>query len=146
MRRQALLLRHRGKKAAQGVALLRVKGRGEPQLVLARELGKLAHDLFPCCGQVEGVQPAIVRVTPALDVATLLELVDIDDDSAGQHAQLRAEGLLAAAGLGGDCTQDSRVRRAQLDGGHLLGEQRRRVMPELRQQEGHAVLAVAGWS
>jgi hypothetical protein len=37
------------------------------------------------------------------------------------------------------------VRRAQLDGGHLLGEQRRRVMPELRQQEGHAVLVVTGW-
>ena len=145
MRRQALLLRHCGKKAAQGVALLRVKGRGEPQLVLARELGKLAHQLFPGRGEVEGVQPAIVGVTPALDVATLLELVDIDDDSAGQHAQLRAEGLLAAAGLGGDCAQDSRMWWAQLDRGHLFGEQRGGVMAQLSQQEGHAVGAVASW-
>jgi len=58
------------------------------------------------------VQPAIVGVAAALDVATVLELVDIDDDAAGQHAQLRAEGLLAAAGPGIDCAQDPRVRRA----------------------------------
>ncbi len=146
MRREALLLRHCGKKTPQGVALLSVKRRGEPQLVLARELGKLAHQFFPGRGEVEGVQPAIVGVAAALEVATLLELVDIDDDAARQHAQLSAEGLLAAAGLGGDCTQNPCVWRAQLDGGHLLGEQRRRVMAELSQQECHAILVVAGWS
>ena len=122
MRRQPLLLRHRGKQTAQGAVLLRVKRGGEPKLVLARELGKLAQQSFAGCGEVEGVQPAIVGIAAALDIAALFELVDVYDDAAGQHTQLSAEGLLAAAGLGGDDAQYSRVWRAQLDRGHLLGE------------------------
>ena len=145
MRRQALLPRHRGKEAAQGAVLLRVKRGGEPELVLARELGKLAQQPFSGGGEVEGVQSAIVGVAATLDIAALLELVDVYDDAAGQHTQLSAEGLLAAAGLGGDGAQDSRVWRAQLDGGHLLGEKRRGVMAELSQQEGHAIGVVASW-
>ena len=122
MRRQALLLRQRGKEAAQGVVFLRVKRGGEPELVLARELGKLAHYPFSGRGEVEGVQSAIVRVAATFDIAALLELVDVYDDTAGQHTQLSAEGLLAAAGLGGDGTQDSRVWGGQVGSGDLLGE------------------------
>ncbi len=112
MRRQTLLLGHRGEQAAQGSVLLRVKRGGEPELVLAREVGKLAQQPFSGRGEVEGVQPAIVGVAATLDIAALLELVDVYDDAAGQHTQLSAEGLLAAAGLGGDGAQDSRVWRA----------------------------------
>jgi hypothetical protein len=145
MRRQALLLRHRGKQTAQGAVLLRVKPGGEPKLVLARELGKLAQQTFAGRCEVEGVQPAIVGVAATLDVATFFELVDVYDDAAGQHTKLNAEGLLAAAGLGGDGAQDSRVWRAQLDRGHPLGELRRGVMAELSQQEGHAIGVFASW-
>jgi len=122
MGRQALLLRHRGEKLAKGAVLLGVKRGGEPEVVLARELGKLAHQPFPGRGEVESVQPAIVRVAAPFHIATLLKLVDVYDDAAWQHTQLIAEGLLAAAGPGGDGAQDSRVRWAQLDSGHLLGE------------------------
>ena len=137
-------MRHRGEKGAQGAALLGVERGGEPEFVLAREFGKLAHQLFPGGGQVKGVQPAVVRVATTLDIAALFELIDVDDDAAGQHAQLSAEGLLAAAGFVGDRAQDSSVWRAQFDGGNRLGEQRRGVMAELSQQEGHPIGAVAG--
>lgn len=143
MRREALLLCHRGEQPAQGAVLFGVERGGEPELVLPSELGKLAHQPFSGRGEVESVQPAIVRVAAPLDIAALLEFVDVDDDAAGQHAQLGAEGLLAAARLGGDGAQDSRVWRAQLDGGHLFGEQCCGVMAELSQQEGHAVGVVA---
>jgi hypothetical protein len=144
MRRQALVLRHRGKQPAQGAALLRVERAGKPELVLASELGKLAHQPFSGCGEVESVQPAIVGVAVPLDIAAVLEFVDVDDDAARQHPQLSAEGLLAAAGLGGDRAQDSRVGWAQPNGGHLLGEEGCGVMAELRQQEGHAIAVVVG--
>ena len=122
MRRQALLLRHRGKQATQRVVLLGVKRGGEAELVLARELGKLAHQPLSGRGEVQSVQPTITRVASTLDIATLLKLVDVYDDAAGQHTQLSAQGLLAAAGLGGDVAQDSRVWGAQPDSGHLFGE------------------------
>ncbi len=122
MRRQALLLRHRGEEPAKGAVLLRVKGRGEPEVMLAREVGKLAHQSFPGRGEKEGVQAAIVRVAAPFDIAALLELVNVYDDAAGQQSQLSAEDLLAAAGLGGDHAQDSRVRWGQFDSGDLLGE------------------------
>jgi hypothetical protein len=142
--RQALLPRDRGKQPAQRLVLLRVERRGELSFVLPCELRKLAHQPFSGRGKVKGAQPAIVGIAAPLDVAALLELVDVDDDAAGQHAQLNAESLLAAAGLGGDGAQDSRVRRTQVDGGHLFGELRCGVMAELGQQEGHAVRALAG--
>lgn len=122
MRRKALLLRHCGEEDAQGAALLRIERSGEPEFVLARQFGKFAHQLFPGRGEVEGVQPAVIRVAATLHEATVLEFIDVDNDAAGQHIQLSAEGLLAAAGRGGDGAQDSRVRRAQLDSGHLFGE------------------------
>jgi hypothetical protein len=62
VRRQALLLRHRGKQPAQGAVLLRVKGGGEPELVLACELGKLAHQPFSVGSEIKSVQPAIVAI------------------------------------------------------------------------------------
>jgi hypothetical protein len=133
VRRQALLARHRGQQVAQGAALLRVERGGELELVLARELRKLAHQPFSGRSEVEGVQPAVVGVAAPLDVSALLEFVYVDDDAAGQHTQLRAEGLLAAAGLGSDGAQDSGMRWAQLDGGHLFGEQRGGVMAQLSQ-------------
>lgn len=133
MRRQALLPRHRGEQPAQGTALLGVERGGEPELVLARELGKLAHQPFSGRGEIESVQPAIVGIAAPLDIAAILEFVDVDDDAAGQHPQLSAERLLATTGLGGDGAQDSRVWWAQLDGGHLFGEKRCGVMAELGQ-------------
>lgn len=145
MRRQALLLGHCRKQAAQGAVLLRIERRGEPELVLASELRKLAHQPFSGRGEVQSVQPPIVRVAATLDIAALLELVDVNDDPAGQHTQLSAEGLLAAAGVGGDGAQDSRVWWAQLDSGHLFSEERRGVMAELSQQEGHAIGVIASW-
>lgn len=145
MRRQALLPCHRGEQVAQGAALLRVERGGERELVLARKLRKLAHQPFSGRSEVEGVQPAVVGVAAPLDVTALLEFVDVDDDAAGQHAQLGAEGLLAAAGLGGDGAQDSGMWWVQLDSGHLFGEQRRGVMAQLGQQEGHAIGSVASW-
>lgn len=89
------------------------------------------------------MQPPIVWVAAPLDIAALLELIDVNHDPAGQHAQLSAEGLLAAAGLGGDGAQDSSMWWAQLDSGHLFSEQRRGVMPELSQQEGNVVGVIA---
>ena len=145
MRRQALLLRQRSEQFAQGAVLLRGERGGELELVLVRELRKLAHQPFSGRSEVEGVQPPVVGVAAPLDVAALLEFVDVDDDTAGQHPQLSAEGLLAAAGLGSDGAQDSRMWWAQFDSGHLFGEQRGGVMAQLSQQEGHAVGAVASW-
>jgi hypothetical protein len=145
VRRQSLIPGHRGEQAAQGAVLRRVKGGSESMLVFARELGNLAQQPFSSRREVKGVQPAIVGVTATLQIATLLELVDIYNDAAGQHTQLSAESLLAATGLAGDRAQYSRVWRRQLYRGHLLGEQRRRVMAELGQQEGHSVGVVAGW-
>jgi len=83
MRRQALLVCHRSEQAAQGAVFLRVKRGGEQELVLVRELGKLAHQPFPGRGEVERVQPAIARIAATLYVAALLELVDVNDDAAG---------------------------------------------------------------
>lgn len=143
MRCQALLFCHRGEQAAQRAVLLGVERGGELQFVLARELRKLAHQLFSGRGEVQGVQSAVVGVASTLDIAAPLEFVDVDDDAAGQHAQLSAEGLLTAAGLGGNGAQDSRVRWRQIDRGHLFGEQCRGVMAELGQQERHPVGAVA---
>lgn len=137
------MLCQRGEKGAQGASLLRVERGGKPSFMLARKFGKLAHQPFPGSGEVEGVQAAVVRIAGALDITTGFELVDIDDHPAGQHAQLLAEGLLAAAGLICYCAQNSRVGWAQVDGGNRFGEQRRGVMAELSQQEGHAVGAVA---
>jgi len=74
MRSQALLLRHRGQKGAQGTALLGVERGGEPEFVLAREFGKLAHQLFPGGGQVKGVQSAVVRVATTLGHGTGLRI------------------------------------------------------------------------
>ena len=91
------------------------------------------------------MQPPILRVAATLDIAALFELVDINDDPAGQHTQLSAEGLLAATGLSGDGAQDSRVWWAQLDSGHLFSELRCGVMAELSQQEGHAIAVIASW-
>jgi len=139
MRLQALLPGHRREQRAQGAVLLGVERGGESELVLVRELGKLAHQPFSGRGEVKSVQSAIVGVAAPFDVAALLEFVDIDDDATGQHPQLRAEGLLAAAGLGGDGAQDSRLGRAQLDGGHLFGEQRCGVVAQLGQEESDAV-------
>lgn len=122
MRCQTLLLCHRGKQAAQCAALFRVKRGGEHELVLARELGKLAHQPFSRSSEVQSVQSAVVGVAATLDITALLEFVDVDDDPAGQHTQLSAEGLLAAAGVGGDGAQYSRAGRRQIDSGHLFGE------------------------
>lgn len=122
VRRQALLPRHLGEQPAQGGALLGFERGGELELVLARELGQLAHQPFSGGCEVERVEPAIVGIAPTLDIAPLLELVDVNDDPAGQHTQLSAEGLLAATGPGGDGAQDSRVWWAQLDCGHLFSE------------------------
>ena len=87
MRRQALLLRQRGEQFAQGAVLLRGERGGELELVLVRELRKLAHQPFSGPGEVQSVQPPIVRIAATLDIAALLELVDVNDDRKTAHAQ-----------------------------------------------------------
>jgi hypothetical protein len=133
MRGQALVVGHRRKEIADRAALFGVESDRELVLVLACEAGKLAHQLLPLCGEVEGVQAAVSGVAATLDIPTLLELVDVADHAAGHQAQVGAEGLLAAAGLCRDGTQDARVWRGQLDGRELFGEQRGGVKAKLAQ-------------
>ena len=93
-------------------------------------------------GEVQRVQPAVVGVAAPFDVAAVLQLVDIGDDAAGQHAELAAERLLASPGFGGDGAKDACVRRGQVDGRHLFGELGGRVVSKLSQQEGDAVAMI----
>ncbi len=122
MRRQALLPGQRGEQAAQGAALLGVKPSGEPVLVLAGQLGQLAHQLFACGGEVERTQPPIAGVAASLDIAAVFEFVDIGDDATGQQVQPCAQSLLAEPGLRRNDPQYARMRRGQLEHGHLFGE------------------------
>ncbi|ORW63135.1 hypothetical protein AWC20_04340 [Mycobacterium parmense] len=142
--RQALLVGNRDEQLAQDTALLGVKRGGEPQLVLPRKPGHLAQQSFSGGREVQGVQAAVAGVAAPFQEAAVLQLVHVDHHAAGQHSELGAERLLAAAGLGGDGPQDARMGRREPEGRHLLGEERGGVMAQLRQQECHAVWAVTG--
>ena len=106
---------------------------GELVLVLACESVDLPHQLLSLGGEVEGVPAAITGVAATLDIPTLLELVQVADQAAGDEAQVAAERLLAATWLCPDGTQDPRVWRAQLDGPELFGEPHGGVKAKLSQ-------------
>jgi hypothetical protein len=93
------------------------------------------------------VEASVIGVAAPLDVATFLQLVDVRHDATRQHTELTAQRLLAASWFGGDGPKNPGVRRGQVDGRHLLGELRRRIVSELSEKEGDpvAVVVVCAW-
>ena len=67
--------------------------------MLTREVTDLAHQLLARRAQIEGMEAPVIGVAAAFDIATVLEVVDIGDNPAGQQAQLTTERLLASAGI-----------------------------------------------
>jgi hypothetical protein len=87
---QALILRHRGKKLTQHVALHGVKRGGHLVLVSTRQLGKPAHQLLSGWSKEKRMQSAIGRVAASLNIATILEFIDVGDNTTGEQTELNA--------------------------------------------------------
>jgi len=80
---------------------------------------------------MQRMETSVIGVAAPFDVAAFLQLVDVGHDTARQYAQTSAQRLLAAARFGGDGAKYPGVGRGQIDGRHLLGKPRRRIMPQL---------------
>jgi hypothetical protein len=90
VRHQALILRHRGKKLTQHVTLHGVKRGGHLVLVSTCQLGKPAHQLFSGWSKEKRMQSAIGRVAASLNIATILEFIDVGDNTTGEQTKLNA--------------------------------------------------------
>lgn len=119
---ETLLLGNRREQLVQLRPLRIVEAAGERAFVLASESGQLLHEVLPVSGEVEGVLPAVIGIGAALDVPTVLEVVEEGDDAARQQFQLAAERLLAAAGSGGYRAKDACLRWGQVQGGDPFTE------------------------
>src|SRR5579875_775243 len=118
------MLGHRREEIAKRTEFFGAESGGELVLVLACETRNLSHQFFPLGGQVEGIAAAITGVSATLDIPPLFQLVEVADQASGHEPQVRAEGMLAASGLGRDGTQNPGMCRGQLDVRELFGEQR----------------------
>jgi hypothetical protein len=87
---QALILRDRGKKLTQHVALHGVKRGGHLALVSTRQLGKPAHQLLSSRSKEKRMQSAIARVAASLNIATILEFIDVGHNTTGEQTKLNA--------------------------------------------------------
>lgn len=116
----------------------------EVGFVLGAGAGEAGQGCVALLGHVQGVVPAILRVTAPLDDAGALEVVDEGDEPAGVHAELLGDGLLAAAGLHGDGAEQPALWGGKSQRVDPFGEPGGGVRPELGQQERRP-RRPAGW-
>lgn len=79
--------------------------------------------------------PAVVGIAPPLDQPAFFQVVDEQHESAGRRPQLSREFLLALPWPGRDQPKEARLGRGEVEVGDPLGEPRRRVRPDLGQQQ-----------
>src|SRR5436853_5663398 len=108
---------------------------GQLLLVGLRDYAATGQGTAAYADQIQGPDPAVLRVGPALDETSLLELVDERDHAAGRDLDAGANRLLGLSFGGVDQLEDAEQRRVEVDLGDPLGEAARGVDPHLREQE-----------
>jgi hypothetical protein len=128
-----------GQPAEQGdqlLALAGVQGRAELGFVLGRGVHDLAQGAAAVAGEVEGAHSSVGRNRLPFEQAALLERVDERDHAAGGDLQRLRQRLLGLPFGCGDVSQEDDLARVEVEAGHPLSPQTRRVEADLGEQEG----------
>lgn len=107
--RELLLVGDAREQGPQLLPLFRGERRANGVVVSTGYAANLGHDLGALLRQVNRVDASILRVVPALDEPSFLELVEQRNEPARHHAEPRGERLLADARVARNRPERSRV-------------------------------------
>jgi hypothetical protein len=108
---QPLLIGDSKEQRRQQIALLRAERREERVLVIARDTANRFDRVASLVTEMQGIAASVGRIGAPFNHAALFELVDQDDESAGQDAEMFRERLLADPARRVHHAQNAGVRR-----------------------------------
>lgn len=135
-RGQSLLFGDTPKERGKLLSLLLAKRSAQGSIVLPSDAANLIERLSALSGDVERVAAAVLGRVTSLDKTALLQLIDQNDQPAGQDAEDRSEGLLGQTRACAEHAEDPRVRRREPKRGQPFRELGRGVGAHLGNQEG----------
>jgi hypothetical protein len=119
------------------------QARAEVGFVPGRDLLNLFQKPIPFWCQVQVLASSILRAALTREQPFLLKLIEQHHQAAGQNAEMRGEFTLIVARVGVDPAQDADMRRSYAKACDLAAKGKRRMRPDLRQQQTKRPLP--GW-
>ena len=95
----------------------------------------VGESLCTVVGEVHGIEASILRIVTSFDETFLLQLVEQENESARNHSEERGQPLLALPRCARDRSQETGMRRGQVDFAQTLGESHRRERSDLSEQK-----------